>query len=100
MFNKTKYKLLLLDWGSPRYPYSLGEEFIVSSPAEKELRVLVNEKLDMSHWCALAAPKADRILSHVGTGEISFIQRKVKHWHRLPGGAVDAPSGDVQGQVG
>ena len=61
-FSKGKCKVLHVKRNNPMHQYRLRADLMESGSVERDLGVLVDDKLTMSQQCALAAKKASGIL--------------------------------------
>ncbi|GAB0207930.1 mitochondrial enolase superfamily member 1 [Grus japonensis] len=67
-FSKDKCKVLHLGKHNPGVQHRLGSMWLESSSVERDLGVLVNNKLNMSEQRAAAAKKANRMLGCINKG--------------------------------
>lgn len=94
-FSMTKCKVLHMDWGKPKHRYRLSREWLDVRPEKKDLGVSINERLNTSQHCMLAAQKANCILSCIKRSMTSRLRAVI-----LPLCSHDFPPGVLHPLLG
>ncbi|KAJ7400340.1 rna-directed dna polymerase from mobile element jockey-like [Pitangus sulphuratus] len=76
-FNKCKCRVLHLQRNNAKYRYRLESNLQESSFAEKDLGLLVGDKLTMTWQCALAARRPNGILGCIGNSVASRSRKMI-----------------------
>jgi len=86
-FNKSKCQILHLGQGNLGSTYKLGNKRLERSPAERDLGVWVDGKLNISQQCVLAARRASCVLGCIRhsmasqSRDATGLSHSVLQWH-------------------
>jgi len=75
--NKSKCRILHLRWSNARHRCKLGEDWVESSPAQRDLEVLVGSRVNRSQQPALAARRANSTLGCTKQGMTSWAREGI-----------------------
>ena len=76
-FNKSKCTVLHLGRNNCTHQYRLGADLLERSSAEKDLSILVNNRLTMSLQCAIVAKVACGVLGYIKKSMASSLREVI-----------------------